>query len=110
MKMTSFPADADGDVLRRIEKGGSDMSMPMPLEYNVAIQNLEMVEGLRKDAQALGYESSFIFDSEEGLFFVTLTKSQIASYSNVKAAQAELSDIAKRYGSICDEWGTRGNV
>ena len=64
--MLQFPADADGDALRRVAEGGSDMSKPMTVEFAVAVADEPSGQAIaeREAAAAAGFTTSLTFDDQ----------------------------------------------
>ena len=50
-----FPNDADGDALRRFVDGGSDLSQPMTIDFQVAVPDEAAANGLAEVVYKLGY-------------------------------------------------------
>ncbi|MBL9134383.1 MAG: ribonuclease E inhibitor RraB [Verrucomicrobiales bacterium] len=50
-----FPNDADGDALRRFVEGGSDLSKPMTIDFQVAVPDEAAANGLAEVVYKLGY-------------------------------------------------------
>lgn len=50
-----FPNGADGDALRRFVDGGSDLSKPMTIDFQVAVPDEAAANGLAEIAYKLGY-------------------------------------------------------
>jgi hypothetical protein len=53
--VTDYPDDADGDALRRIEAGGSDMSKPMDIDFFIAASDEATAKVVAEKATELGY-------------------------------------------------------
>ena len=105
-----LPDDADGDALRRIAKGGSDMSMPMLIDFQVAFPDEQSAKSFAPLASELGYHVR-IYESPECTLPVTCECStrMLATYDAVVAIQKELAALSKSFEGIPDGWGTFGN-
>ncbi len=116
-----YPSDLDGDVLRMIAEDGNDMTVPMEVDFHVALATEEAAEKVAVAATSIGYETFVDFDDgsdgEEELedevtepWTCTCRKTMLLKYDDVMAAQAELDEIARPLGGYADGWGTFGNV
>ena len=119
MTFSVYPADADGDALRRVAGDGSDMSQPMDIDFSVAAPIQEIAEAVASRALELGYRVQISFDDSERdldgdaplpAWSCYCTKTMLATYDGVVAAQRELNDVVAPLGAWCDGWGTFGNV
>ena len=106
----NYPQDADGDSLRRIAGNGSDMSMPMYVDFQVAMPDEKSAKLLADAAWKLGYRVK-VYDSPEcSLPWTTECSCRIlATYEGVIAIQHELSELSRPHGGHPDGWGTFGN-
>jgi hypothetical protein len=112
----SFPDDADGDALRRVERRGSDMSRPMKIDFMIDVPNQRAGEAIASRAEALGYMVKVVYDAGEAgteddvpSWTCYCTKRMLATYEGVVAVQVELEAISSPFGGHCDGWGTSGN-
>ena len=105
-----FPDDADGDALRRFVDGGSDLSKPMLIDFQIAVPNEAAGRSMAAAADKLGYATK-IYDSPECSLPWTCecSKTMIATYESVVAAQRELAKFALQFGGYPDGWGSFGN-
>jgi hypothetical protein len=107
--METYPNDADGDALRRVVSDGNDMSLPMLVDFSVALPDQTAAESFASVVAASGYEASVVFDKEDATWDCYCTKRMVLSYDGVIAAQSELDEQAGSFGGNCDGWGTFGN-
>lgn len=104
-----YPADADGDALRQVAAGGSNMAQPMTIDFVIAAPDEAAARGVAAASEALGFDPSIYQDPDKGTWSVTCSKSMLATYAGVIAAQAQLSELARPYAAACDGWGSFGN-
>ena len=97
-----YPNDDDGDALRGIAEGGSDMSQPMDVDVQIAAADEAVATRVAEEALKLGYRTSIYCDDEEAdpedagdLWTCECTKSMVLTYDAIIAAQSELDAIAK---------------
>ena len=108
--METFPDDATGDALRRIQQEGSDFTKPMEMDFFVAVPSEESGIQVALQAKKLGFETSVKKDGETEDWTCYCTISLIVNYSEVVRIEEELSFIAQPYGGYIDGFGTFGNV
>jgi regulator of RNase E activity RraB len=106
----NYPNDADGDALRRVASRGSDMSRPIAIDFSIAVADEATGVRVASAARSAGYESKVWKDDESGNWTCYCTKTMLATYDAVVAAQDELDEIAGPFGGRTDGWGTCGNV
>jgi hypothetical protein len=115
---TDYPDDSDGDALRRVAAGGSNMSEPMDIDFQIAAPDEATAKRIGDQAARLAYRVSIYFDDlkDEGIEDVDdpwtceCSKHMVPTYDAIIAAQVELDAIARLFGSHMDGWGTFGNV
>jgi hypothetical protein len=105
-----FPNDADGDALRRLADGGSDLSKPMSLDFQIAVPNEVAANGLAEVVYNRGYRVKIYASPECSLpWTCECSTRMLASYEGVIAIQAELASLAKPFSGHPDGWGSFGN-
>ena len=115
---TDYPNDSDGDALRQVVAGDSDMSKPMDVDFQIATPDEATAKRIADQAARLAYRISIYFDdlNDEGIENVgdpwtcECTKYMVPTYDAIIATQAELDAIARPLGGHIDGWGTFGNV
>ena len=110
MTVTQFPSDADGDALRRVAEGGSDMSSPMAIEFAVAVSDQESGEATADAAGSAGFETMVSYDDESDEWTCYCRIEMVATYERVVEVQKELQRLAAPHGGQVAGWETAGNV
>ena len=115
--MTSdYPNDSDGDALRRVVAGGSNMSRSMDIDFHIAAWEEVAAQSVAEEAARLGYRTRISFyeqDSDTGPhppWTCTCTRTMVPDYDALITVQAELANIAHLFGAYVDGWGTFGNA
>jgi regulator of RNase E activity RraB len=105
-----FPDDADGDALRRFVDGGSDLSKPMLINFQVAVPDEKAAQGMADVALKLGYRVS-VHESPgcSRPWTCECSTRMLVSYDGVIAIQKELAKLASPFGGHPDGWGSFGN-
>ncbi|HEY1556897.1 MAG TPA: ribonuclease E inhibitor RraB [Kofleriaceae bacterium] len=106
MSNASYPNDADGDALRRIESDGIDTSRPIRVDFMVAAPDRSVAEDFATLALKRGYKTDI--DAEGDEWTVYCSKVMLVTYDSVVQAQRELDELARPYGAHSDGWGTFG--
>jgi hypothetical protein len=107
--INAYPDDADGDALRWVAGGGSDMSRPMTIDFSVAAPNRATAARVAELVIAHGFAPSISQDEGATTWSVYCAKSMLATYDGVVEGQALLNSLLQSIGANCDGWGTLGN-
>ena len=106
----TYPKTADGDALRRVADGGSDMSKPMEIDFHIAVADKAAAERIAEAAAEIGYRPSVYRHEDDDPWTCECSKVMLATYDGVTAVQKELQALSEPHGGYCDGWGTFGNV
>jgi hypothetical protein len=105
----NYPNDTDGDALRRVADGGSDMSKPMDIEVALAVPSEAIGRRVAALIAQCAYQARVYQDEQDGSGSVYCTRHMLATYEAIVAAQAELDELSRPFGGYSDGWGTFGN-
>jgi regulator of RNase E activity RraB len=105
-----YPIDADDDAIRKVAEGGSDMSMPMDIDFSIAMQDESACDSLAPLIATLGYVPNKYYHEESNDWSLYCTRRMLLTCEAVVAAQRQLDEVGRRFGGHCDGWGTIGNV
>jgi len=105
-----YPNDADGDGLRRVAAGGSDMSQPMEIDFFIAVPDKKSGEAIAAKIELLGYKTKLSLDSESDEWTCYCSRFMVPTYASVVECQKKLNHLSKEFGGYSDGWGTFGNV
>ncbi|MFN0052879.1 MAG: ribonuclease E inhibitor RraB [Planctomycetales bacterium] len=106
-----FPNDDDGDALRRLLTGGSDLSRLMYVNFQVAVPDEAAAKGLAEVAWKLGYRVEIYSSPECSLPWTCECSTRtLASYEAIIEIQMELRRISTPFGGFPDGWGSFGNA
>jgi hypothetical protein len=103
-----YPKDADGDALRNAAESGADMSLPMVIDFSVAVPDEHTARRVAEIVATYGFDPSISEDDDS--WSVHCSKSMLATYDGVVAVQAQLNELLSPHGGSCDGWGTFGNT
>ncbi len=115
-----YPADSDGDALRRVAALGADMSRPMLIDFAVACPDSRAAGAFAAEARRRGYSTELVFErdhaEDQDDLAATLdwtcycSVMVVPTYEEVTARQADLDALASVHGCQTDGWGTEGNA
>jgi hypothetical protein len=101
----AWPEDADGDVLRRLERNGFEFGKPCHMDFNVdfdawppAPEAIEILEKLYSNA-TLNEPTEDFNGYVQFQVFGSLT------YDLVVSVQSSVSELMAPFGGVCESWG-----
>jgi hypothetical protein len=99
-----YPADSDGDALRKVVDAGADMSRPMVIDFSVDAPDQSVAIRVAELVAPLGFDPDISFDDDSKSWSVYCGKSMLATYDGVVSVQAELNALLGPLGANCDGW------
>jgi hypothetical protein len=107
IKPSDFPADENGDVLRRMQRNGDDLSKPRDIDFTVVMPNEDSVHKFSDHFRKLGFqEKSEESDTVPELpWDVIVVKHMIPEHADITAFELQLEEIASPLGGRNDGWG-----
>ncbi len=104
-----YPQDADGDSLRRVRDAGSNMALPMTIDFSINAPNEIAARAIAALVSTHGFDPSISDNEGRGSWSVYCSKTMVATYDSVVAAQAQLNQLTNSQGGSCEGWETFGN-
>jgi len=105
-----FPDDSDGDALRRLVESGADLTVPMKVDFQVAMLDDASSKELAKLASKYGYRCAVYPNEVSSGWTCECSTRMLVTYEALLAIQGELAHLSRRFGGKPDGWGTFGNV
>ncbi|MGW8394697.1 ribonuclease E inhibitor RraB [Pseudoduganella sp. HUAS MS19] len=99
-----WPADADGDVFRRMHADGFDFATPASIDFNVDFDDWPP-SGELISALAQRYAQVEVHEPDEYRGYVSFVVTAKVSYELVMSVQRSVSELAAPYGGVCESWG-----
>jgi hypothetical protein len=101
----SWPANADGDVFRRLEASGFNFDAEHVVDYNVDFDSWPPPQAalavLREN-----YPNAQVHEPEDRLGgYVQFQERGRLSYRRVIDVQHMITDAMRPYGGVCESWG-----
>ena len=101
----TWPNDADGDVLRRLEENGFDFSKEYEIDFNVDFDNWPPPdEAINKIKEHYPNIEKIEPDEEYEGYLLFQVKTKI-NYELVTSIQRKVTELVKQYGGVCESWG-----
>jgi hypothetical protein len=104
----SYPKDANGDALRRMEEAGDDVTRPRNIDFTVVFPNKDAAEKVADQFRAHGHAVSIEFTEtdEEFPWDVVVVKHMIPTHEGISAFEDSLQRVASLFGGHNDGWGS----
>jgi hypothetical protein len=101
---TDWPADADGDVFRRLQSEGFDFTTPHKIDFQIDFGAWpppdEAIVALKRDHKVERHEP------EKGAAgYIQVSIFAPLTYDFVVITQDELSRLLLPFGGVCEAWG-----
>ncbi len=105
----NYPDDPHGESLRKVAEAGADMSLPMTIDFSVEAPDERAARAIAELVSTHGFDPSLSDNGGSGSWSVFCSKTMLATYEGVVAAQAQLNELSKPHAGHCDGWQTFGN-
>ena len=105
--MTEWFPDENGDVLRRMERNGDDLSVPRDINFSVVFASQQDAESFAACVRQRGLAAS-VERSDcvlELPWDVTVTKHMVPTHKAITDIEAVFADISSALGGSNDGWG-----
>jgi hypothetical protein len=114
MSIDDLPTDADGNAIRGVLSRGSIASEPMLVDFQIGCCSREIAEQIAEAVPESRYSTKIYTDDEDPdsiePWTVESSRDMVITYDGVIQFQNELTEIATKFGCICEAWGTFGNA
>lgn len=106
-KEHQFPDDENGDVLRRMQESGDDLSKPRDIDFTVVFPTEEASEIFNAHFTAAGYQvkGSNAGTVPELPWDVVVIKHMVPTHAAITAFEEELENFAATLKGRNDGWG-----
>jgi hypothetical protein len=102
-------SDPDDEALRRVACSGSNMALPMNIDFAIALQDERSGAIFAELARSRGYRTDVCWDEESKEWSYSCTRTMLATYDGIISAQRELDELCRPHGGHTDGWATLGN-
>jgi regulator of ribonuclease activity B len=102
-----YPDDANGDVLRRMEAEGDDLTRPRNIDFTVVFADENSAEQFAKHFRELGHEVSVEATGTEQDFpwDVVVVRHMVPSYHGISNFENLIQSVADGWGGHNNGWG-----
>lgn len=103
----TYPNDANGDALRRMEASGDDLAKSRNVDFTIVFANESDAEKFAEHFRALGHEVS-VEGAETNQDFpwdVVVVQHMVPTYAAISDFENLLQSIAEGWGGHNDGWG-----
>lgn len=102
-----YPADANGDTLRRMEAHGDDLTRPRNIDFTVVFADATSAEQFAEQFRALGHKVSVERTETDQNFpwDVVVVHHMVPSYDGISDFENLLQSVADGWGGHNDGWG-----
>jgi hypothetical protein len=101
-----FPSDDNGDVLRRMEQSGDDLSRPRDIDFSIVFENEKMakrfVDLIKGERYWVRIQRDEHFDPP---WDVTVTINMVPTHTGITAMEEQLGALAAPLEGRNDGWG-----
>jgi hypothetical protein len=103
----TYPNDANGDALRRMEADRDDLTRPRNIDFTVVFADVTSAERFADYFRALGHEVSVgnTETDKDFLWDVVVVQHMVPSYDGVANFEKLLQSVADGLGGHNDGWG-----
>jgi hypothetical protein len=103
-----FPNDENGDVLRRMQEDGDDLSKSRDVDFTVIFADKSRADAFSKKIQNHGYKTSVEETaSNKALpWDVVVVKHMVPTHADITNFEGELTREAEPLGGRNDGWGS----
>lgn len=100
-----WPNDADGDVFRRMQKSGFDFDKAVDIDFNVDFDSWPPSEELLSMLRSQFKHVKVCSPDSSGEGYVQFVLNAVPTYELVIFIQKSVSEMAARFGGVCESWG-----
>jgi hypothetical protein len=102
-----YPDDDNGDVLRRLEEQGDDLTRARNIDFSVVFAIESAAERFAEHFRAQGFTASVYFAEamKEFPWNVSVVKSMTPSHRGIGEFETYLQEVADTLGGHNDGWG-----
>lgn len=113
--MDRFPDDEDGRVLNDLAEAGVDLTLPRLIEFTVEAESKAQGRELLNVLEGTEYAGRIEYteadeDGEKPVWMVYAGVEMVPDYHELIRHQKVVSEVAEKFGLMCDGWVTEEEV
>ncbi len=106
MTYSDIPDDENGDVLRRMQARGEDLSLARIFNFSLVFPTESRAQGFVAKAREMGLDATLEDETtDEGLFDVTVDTVMVPVHAEIGNFERALEIIAEGFDGRNDGWG-----
>jgi hypothetical protein len=104
---STFPDDANGDVLRRLQSHGDDLSRSRDIDFTVIFPDEQAARGFAEILKNDGYRVTVEMTecNKELPWDALVVRHMVPTHEGIGSFENELETVASRFGGRNDGWG-----
>jgi len=104
--MMTFPNDENGDVLRRMQASGDNLTKPRDVDFAFIFDKEDDARGFCAAAHTLGFDRiDRRFWAEKKAWDVSVTIFLMPTHAEITATEMKLDTLAREFCGRADGWG-----
>jgi regulator of ribonuclease activity B len=104
-KFLTFPADLNGDVLRKMQDDGDDLTKARDIEYCFLFESERDAKAFASDVARLALRAVVGPYPAESCWDVIVSKNMLPTHEGITATEQLLGDLASDHDGSSDGWG-----
>ena len=101
-----FPADENGDVLRRMLAAGDDLTKPRDIDFNHVFAKEEEAQRFVDAVRQLGFDKvSHRFWSEKKMWDARVVVFMTPAHADISRIESKFDSLAREFLGRADGWG-----
>lgn len=100
-----FPDDENGDVLRRMQEGGDDLSKPRMIDFCFAFPQRGQALGFAALVDEREFEVCISYYEEREMWQAIVRRMMIPTHAAITRLEQQMTKRAEQVGGEPDGWG-----
>ena len=104
--LLTFPADENGDVLRRMQAAGDNLSVARDIDFSFVFAIQTEAQQFVSEVGSPEYQADSSAYPERQMWQAQVTHRMVPTHRGITELEAKLSAMAAKYGGKADGWGS----
>lgn len=104
--LLTFPADENGDVLRRMQAAGDNLSLARDIDFSFVFATQTEAQQFVAEVRSPEYQAKSSAYPERQMWQAQVTHRMVPTHSGIAELEARLAAAAAKYGGKADGWGS----
>ena len=102
----TFPADDNGDVLRRMQAAGDNLDVARDIDFSFVFSTQTEAQQFVTEVRAPEYQATSAAYPGRQMWEAQVTHRMVPTHSGITELEAKLSTVAAKYDGKADGWGS----